>query len=86
VDRRERRECEAPPDLLEARRIAVLLDELVEVVENLALAFRKRLHQTSFEPRSPAGAKKPQSCGHGESKQTKGESQSGIQPWTAGVV
>ena len=38
VDRRERRQAEAPADLLEARRVAVLLDELLQVVEDLALA------------------------------------------------
>ncbi len=45
VDRRERGKPEAPADFFEARRIAVLLDEVVQVVENLALAFRERLHR-----------------------------------------
>ena len=44
VDRRERRQAESPPDLLQARRIAVLLDEIVEVVEDLALALRQWQH------------------------------------------
>src|SRR5436190_22310646 len=35
------------PDFLEARRVAVLLDELVQVVENLALPFGEREHATS---------------------------------------
>jgi hypothetical protein len=44
VDRRERREAEAPADFFEAGRIAVLADELGEVVENLALAFGQWQH------------------------------------------
>ena len=44
VDRRERRQAEAPADLLEARRVAVLLNELLEVVENFALALGQWLH------------------------------------------
>jgi len=42
VDSCERREIEAPADFLEARGIAVLLDELVQVIENLSLSFRER--------------------------------------------
>ena len=38
VDRRERRQAEPPADFLEARRVAVLLDEILKVIENLALA------------------------------------------------
>ena len=44
VHRRERRQAEAPADLLEARRVAVLLDEVVEVVEDLALTLGQWLH------------------------------------------
>jgi len=44
VDRRERREAETPADLLEARRIAVLLDEIVEVIEDFPLAFGQGQH------------------------------------------
>ena len=44
VDRRERRQVEALADFFEARRVAVLLDELLEIVQNLALTFRERLH------------------------------------------
>ena len=35
-------------NLLEARRVAVLLDELVEVIQNLALALGERLHKASW--------------------------------------
>src|SRR5262245_54360340 len=41
----ERRQAEAPPDFFETWRVAVLWDELVEVVENLALPFRERKHR-----------------------------------------
>ena len=44
MHRGQRREAEAPADFLEARRVAVLLDELVQVVEDLALAFGERQH------------------------------------------
>ena len=44
VHRGERRQAEAPADFLEARRVAVLLNELLQVVENLALAFGQWLH------------------------------------------
>src|SRR5207248_5240340 len=44
VDRRQSRKTEAPADFLEARRVAVLLDELVEVVQNLALPFGQGKH------------------------------------------
>ena len=72
VDRGQRRQAEAAADFLQARRVAVLLDELVEVVENLALAFGERLHGASFE-RLSEETPKPRS--DRESKQTKGESQ-----------
>jgi hypothetical protein len=45
VDRGERGEVEAPPDFLEAGRIAMLLDELVEVIQDLALTFREGKHR-----------------------------------------
>jgi hypothetical protein len=44
MDRRERRQAEAAADFLEARRVAVLLDEVVQVIQNLALAFREGEH------------------------------------------
>jgi hypothetical protein len=48
VNRGERREAEAVANLLQAGRVAVLLDELVEVVENLALAFGEGLLGASW--------------------------------------
>ena len=44
VHRRERRQTEAATDLFETRRIAVLADELVQVVEDLALTLRQWQH------------------------------------------
>jgi hypothetical protein len=38
VDRGQGREVEPLADFFQARRVAVLLDKLVQVVENLALA------------------------------------------------
>src|SRR6185503_8557639 len=42
VDGGERRQVETAPDFLEARGVAVLLDELVEIVEDFTLAFGER--------------------------------------------
>src|SRR6266850_7797541 len=44
VHGRERRQVEASPDLLEARRVAVVLDELVQVIQDFALTFCERKH------------------------------------------
>ena len=38
MHRRQRRQAEAPADLFQARRVAVLLDELVQVIQDFALA------------------------------------------------
>jgi hypothetical protein len=40
MDGRQRRQPEALADFFKAWRVAVLLDEAVEIVENLALSFR----------------------------------------------
>src|SRR5262245_6167023 len=42
----ERRKAESPADFFEARRVSVLLDELIQVVENLALTFGERKHRS----------------------------------------
>ena len=60
VDRGQRRQIEAPADFFQARRVAVLLDEFVEVVENLALAFRERLHGSLLRVR---GEQTAEPCG-----------------------
>jgi len=44
VDGRERRQTETSSDFLEARRVAVLLDELLQIVQNLPLALGEWLH------------------------------------------
>jgi hypothetical protein len=44
VHRRKRRETEATADFFQARRVTVLLDEVVQVVQNLALAFGEWQH------------------------------------------
>ena len=51
VDRGERREAEAASDLLQTGRVAVLPDELVQVIENLALAFCERKHAVTIRKR-----------------------------------
>src|SRR5204863_4527028 len=40
----QRGQVEAPSDFFEAWRVAMLLDELVQVIQNLALPFRERKH------------------------------------------
>jgi hypothetical protein len=45
----QRRQAKAAADFLEAWRVAMLLDELVEVIENLALPFGKREHRLLLE-------------------------------------
>ena len=45
VDRGERREAEAPADFLETGRVAVLIDEFVQIIEDFALPFRERKHK-----------------------------------------
>ena len=51
VHRGERREAEAAADFLQTRRVPVLLDELIQVVENLALPLGEWKHVcASFEP------------------------------------
>ena len=57
VDRGERRQIESPADFFQARRVAVLLDEFVEVVQNLALTFRERLHGSLRRVRGEQTAK-----------------------------
>src|SRR5947207_1414013 len=44
VDGGQRRKTETAAYFLETRRVAVLLDELVEVVQDLALPFGQRKH------------------------------------------
>ena len=44
VDGRERRQAEAAAHFLETRRVAVLLDEFLQVVQNLALTLGEWLH------------------------------------------
>jgi hypothetical protein len=44
VDRGKRRQSEAAADFLQARGVSVLLDEIVELVEDFALALGQRQH------------------------------------------
>src|SRR5262245_21189023 len=44
VNGRKRREVESPPDFLQARGVAVVLDELVQVIEDFRLPFGEREH------------------------------------------
>jgi hypothetical protein len=66
VDGGERRQAEAPANLLEAGRVAVLLDELVQVVQDFALAFGKREHGVSSCNALPAA----QAGGRGAPRQS----------------
>ena len=47
VDSCERGQPESSTDFFQARGVAVLLDEVVQVIQNLALAFRERKHVAS---------------------------------------
>src|SRR5215470_19510477 len=40
----KRRQVESPPDFLQARRVAVVLDELVQIIEDFTLPFGEREH------------------------------------------
>src|SRR5499426_2473641 len=44
MDGCQRGEIEAAPDFLQARRVAVVLDELVQVIEDFTLPFGEREH------------------------------------------
>ncbi|MEZ5288517.1 MAG: hypothetical protein R2712_27660 [Vicinamibacterales bacterium] len=71
VHRRERRQAEAVTDFLQAGGIPMLLDELVQVVQNLALALGERLQR-----HLPGRAKRQENPGMwSEGSQRKGESQ-----------
>ena len=72
VDRRERRQAEAASNFLEAGGIALLLDEVAEVVQNLALAFGQWLHLALRKKWAKLG------CDY---TQRKGENQQ--MPWEA---
>ena len=48
MHRRERRETKTTADFLQTWRVAVLLDELLKIVENLALTFGKWLHTATL--------------------------------------
>src|SRR5262249_24137312 len=48
VDRGERRQAEAAADFLEARRVAVLLDEIVEIVEDFPLTLGQWQHARHY--------------------------------------
>ena len=49
MDRCERREIESPPDFLQAWRVAVLLNELVEEIEYFPLAFGEWQHARTID-------------------------------------
>ena len=51
VDRGERRQAEATADFLQARRVAVLLDEIVEVIEDFPLALGQWQHGAHYTQR-----------------------------------
>ena len=51
VDGGERRQAEAPADFLQARRVAVLLDEIVEVIEDFPLALGQWQHARHYTQR-----------------------------------
>src|SRR5262249_12905162 len=51
----QRGQAEASADLLEARCVAVLTDELVQVVENLTLPFRQWEHGRNYTQKKGEG-------------------------------
>ena len=51
VHRRERGEAETAADFLQARRVAVLLDEIVEEIENFPLTFGQWQHGADYTQR-----------------------------------
>ena len=59
----QRREAEAAADFLEARRVSVLLDEVLQVVENFALAFGQREHVMALQSRNYTQKKGEGQCG-----------------------
>jgi hypothetical protein len=65
VNCRERGQAEASPDFLEAWSVAVLLDEIVQVVEDLALTFGEWQHAPHYTQRkgeSPPLTFAPRPC------------------------
>jgi hypothetical protein len=61
VDGRQRRKAEALSDFLEAGRVAVALNELVQVVEDFALALGQRHHGAAIIRKQKAKVK-PRVC------------------------
>ena len=87
VHRCQRGQAEAPPDFLEAGGVAVLLDEVVQVIEDFPLTFGKRQHHVPSSPWGshrrgfvrPAGrvSENVSLSSQGTLVQKKGEGQSG---------
>jgi hypothetical protein len=73
VDRGQRRQVESPADFLQARGVAVVLDEFVQVIEDFTLPFREREH---FIP--PVFGRDGQTI-----MRTEGENQIGV--WDLGL-
>src|SRR5262252_9966852 len=55
----KRRQVESPPDFFQARRVAVVLDELVQIIEDFTLPFGEREHFIPPVARRRAGAAGP---------------------------
>jgi hypothetical protein len=73
MDGRQRREIESSPDFFQARRVPVVLNELIQVIEDFTLPFREREH---FIP--PVGR------GCETIMRTEGEDQAGLRQGEAG--
>ena len=59
VDRGERRQAESAADFLQARRVAVLLDEIVEKVENFPLALGQWQHARTISNKKRKSTAEP---------------------------
>ena len=56
VNRRQRRQAEPPADFFEAWGVFVLLDEILKVVQNLALTFGQWLHRLAPQKDGETGS------------------------------
>src|SRR5262245_63498381 len=80
MDGCQRGEIEAAPDFFQARRVAVVLDELVQVIEDFTLPFGEREHfSPPVAPHRAGMSGSPRPSRGGETiMRTEGEDQAAI--------